>query len=204
MKVEATRALAALVVALSLAGCVGTEEPPEDVVETGACPDEGCAGCQADGSCGAQEPLPAGPPPLPAVVTTPFEFTGNTGGSVCPPPVVRSHCVTLQESRVDAPELQGERPLAVHANVTWSASTPATETFYVSILVDQGEGWEWDPETSPHLEGTSPVVVDWDLSRYPAGAKFLLYFECYQAAPAGSVALPQDFAVSGAFVHATA
>lgn len=198
--------LALALLAAATAGCLGSEEPAAEVVENTSCPaDAPCQDCSAEADCLAWTPEPNATA-LPATVrAVPFEFTGNTGGALCPP-AGRSHCVTIEESRIDAPELQGAQPLALVANVTWTAATPATTEFYVSVLVDQGEGWEWDPETSPSIAGASPIAVDWDLSAYPPGAKFLLYFECYQALDAGgqhaSVVLPQDFAVAGAFMHA--
>lgn len=180
---------------LSLAGCLGPEAPPDDAGPT----------CADASLCGRD---PATPEVAPAVapaaanatreVSVPFAYEGSTGAVLCPPIPARAfaHCVTLQPARGEAPEMSVPTPRRLVATLT-SETGPADAPFYVSLVVDVGEGWTWDPDREPGAEGSAPLEVDWDLSSYPADAKFLFYVEAGRPVGPTAAGVDQDYAVEG-------
>lgn len=191
------------------AGCLAAEEPPpEEILETtcdaalpACCFDCGECTLESSSLCAWSEP--------PAPVREAWTHRGSSGTAVCPLLPVRAafgHCVFLQPPEGTPPELAAQGPpLSLHANVTSPSGTASAQEAYLSLLVDMGDGWTWDPEREPGYSGALPAVLDWDLSAYPAGTRFQLWVETGVAAaapgPTGAwVVAPMEVEASGEFV----
>lgn len=172
---------------LLLAGCVA--EKPD-----ASGPSPTVADCDDCGGCGAAD-LCAAPPPTPVV--EPLVYDGRTPGYAC---LRALQCADLQEGEFLGPAFGSATPLRLVGNVTWSAASEATASFVVELVVDMGNGWEWDPEREPESSGASPVAVDWDLAPYPPGTRFSVYVETGTGTEAGWVAPAQDYRFDGVFL----
>lgn len=192
--------LAAISALLLLPGCLGGGEDAEPPGQTppGTCPPE--ADCVARPGAAAQPPdaSPVAPADAARTVSVPFSYEGSTGTAICPPALRAgfAHCVSLQAGDGAAPEMQVPTPLRLAATLTGDAR-PGGQPFYVSLLVDVGEGWTWDPAREPSAEGEPPLAVDWDLSAYPRDAKFMFYVESAQAVGPVTFVVDRAYAVEG-------
>lgn len=192
------RALLPAALLLLAAGCVGTEEPVtesaarEPDVELGVCPEEGCAGAADPLETAREEAAP---------VAEAFRFEGRTGTSACAVTEAAVQCGRAVAPEWAPPALASGRPLAFQATVTSDDPLAAEHEYYLSLWVDLGNGWEWDPEREPVTTGPVPLAADWDVSAYPAGAKFLLWVEAYRHEGPLYVVADQPYAAEGMLTH---
>jgi hypothetical protein len=163
-------ALLSLALLLPLAGCVGTEPEPEALATLP--PVEEAAPSPA--TTGAPEPQegPASPPDHVDLmanatpVTTPIAWDGSldaaacvpTGPGTCLPPVPHT-----DDDRVNL-EFPGV-PQTLSASVTWTASSPLTESLYagVALMKSCGEGCREFAPVGDAVQGASPLALDADL-----------------------------------------
>lgn len=182
-----TRALF-VALALAAAGCVAAEE--EAPAEPPTLPV--CTDCEPP--C-EEAPCEAGAEPR----ATALSYAGRTPGYAC---VRALQCQDVQEGSFLGPPFGDGRPLRLMGNVSWSAQSDATRSFVVQMVVDMGDGWEWDPTREPEARGGSPVLVDWDLAQYPPGTLFSVYVETGTGTEHAWVAQSQDYTFEGVFVDA--
>lgn len=152
------RTLPLLLALALLGGCLGSPDAETAAVQNAA------VDAAADASANATaDAAPAGP----AERIAPFAFEGNTGTWACAPSGPDS-CTGLptgvdSENTFAPLEYEGNAS-AVTAMLTWTASTPATDTMYISVFAVRscGEGCFEATEESywAVVEGVSPLALD--------------------------------------------
>ncbi len=161
------------------------------------------AGCLGDGSRSgtASEPRTLASTPSVASTASPFEYAGSTGAQACTGQAASAQCVgDAGENEMKAIESPGQ-PVRIVANVTWDATSPATEELSVMLMVKGTAGtWEMN-ESAPMTSGTSPIVIDWDLRAFALASAFAIHVGSMTSAgtPAlwAGASLPQAFTVVG-------
>ena len=191
----------ALALALMLAGCFASQ--PEEEVGAASVDEPSVAAMTASGNVAAIDPtwVPK---------TFRFEYEGTTSLSHCLPAGPGS-CVgalgTSEENTFFELDDRGP-PVGVVANLTWSATTPATEEmiFRASVQRDCRDECTDEDFQTMEVRGASPLSIVALEFTFEEGDRIALSVELVSALPEPqpplvySSSLPQEFAVEGTLV----
>ena len=153
------RALMALTLCLALlAGC--SDSPAGEPAPAAADAADAAAGPAAASSAA----------PQPAARPTSFDavwMNGQTQTGACfGVSGVDSECNSIQGQSTFAMLGPGTDLVRLTGNLTWTATSPATETLFIMMLAcDDVQGSDCQNSGEyPYASGTSPLSIDWDLT----------------------------------------
>lgn len=165
--------------ALPLAGCLGTEEPPAALDAGEAASDEPLLQPPEPG-----EAAPAGAPAAAPPRQVDVSFRGTTGHWACLPSGPNSCSgYGLGDGEGAVHEIMEANLTAVQGTLTWTAATPATATLgvWAAAMTSCGEGC-WEGTEIGGAEGTSPLAVD--LQDVDLGPGEIVMLHVYYVEPA--------------------
>lgn len=161
------RALAALLLLTTFAGCAdGAGQPGDDDAAGAEEPDAGLAGTNATVAPPAPEPRP---------IVTNLTLDGQTATAVCVGAAGAGQCQVLQQPASSWTEfstlgLPGT-PTRLQATFTWTPVAPESPDLRVFVFSLAPEG---PPVDGVHLTGDSPLTVDVDLAALEPGAGYAI------------------------------
>lgn len=189
------RALAALssllLTALLLSGCAGDADPvAADAAEA-----------PADGEAAAASPSAPDQVDDATVREEALEKSGQSPVGVCAG-VSNVYGSCFNELGSNFEELPRDT-LAVRGTLTWTATSPATETMGALLLVPCGDNCWTSTSETPFVYGTSPLTVDLDATGLDGEVALWISGYQGQGTPVGwaGAHLPQEFTFDGVVVR---